>query len=160
MNGKPQFDYHQQSLEYIQRKLNQIPKDVNHQILGQLGQLNNDDLDKAQTNTILEKSWASSSVRIEHQPPKLGVEGSNPSPPANLPIFSSFLAVLLLIWSMKFHFIFAPCTIFHFHFLSRFKFNVTLNSVTSETHSTMQSRAIFWSVLMSSLPERVRSFEP
>jgi hypothetical protein len=25
---------------------------------------------------------ASSSVRIEHQPPKLGVEGSNPSPPA------------------------------------------------------------------------------
>ena len=28
------------------------------------------------------KPWASSSVRIEHQPPKLGVEGSNPSPPA------------------------------------------------------------------------------
>ena len=27
--------------------------------------------------------WASSSVRIEHQPPKLGVEGSNPSPPAS-----------------------------------------------------------------------------
>ena len=29
------------------------------------------------------KPWASSSVRIEHQPPKLGVEGSNPSPPAS-----------------------------------------------------------------------------
>jgi hypothetical protein len=29
--------------------------------------------------------WASSSVRIEHQPPKLGVEGSNPSPPAYFP---------------------------------------------------------------------------
>lgn len=28
------------------------------------------------------KAWACSSVRIEHQPPKLGVEGSNPSPPA------------------------------------------------------------------------------
>jgi hypothetical protein len=28
------------------------------------------------------KPWASSSARIEHQPPKLGVEGSNPSPPA------------------------------------------------------------------------------
>jgi hypothetical protein len=28
------------------------------------------------------RQWASSSVRIEHQPPKLGVEGSNPSPPA------------------------------------------------------------------------------
>ena len=26
--------------------------------------------------------WASSSVRIEHQPPKLGVVGSNPTPPA------------------------------------------------------------------------------
>ncbi len=30
------------------------------------------------------KPWASSSVRTEHQPPKLGVEGSNPSPPALL----------------------------------------------------------------------------
>jgi hypothetical protein len=29
-------------------------------------------------------AWASSSVRIEHQPPKLGVEGSNPSPPATV----------------------------------------------------------------------------
>jgi hypothetical protein len=29
-----------------------------------------------------ENKWASSSARIEHQPPKLGVEGSNPSPPA------------------------------------------------------------------------------
>ena len=28
--------------------------------------------------------WASSSVRIEHQPPKLGVVGSNPTPPATL----------------------------------------------------------------------------
>ena len=28
------------------------------------------------------KVWACSSARIEHQPPKLGVEGSNPSPPA------------------------------------------------------------------------------
>ncbi len=31
------------------------------------------------------KPWASSSVRTEHQPPKLGVEGSNPSPPATFP---------------------------------------------------------------------------
>ena len=29
------------------------------------------------------RHWASSSVRTEHQPPKLGVEGSNPSPPAS-----------------------------------------------------------------------------
>ena len=27
-------------------------------------------------------TWASSSGRIEHQPPKLGVVGSNPTPPA------------------------------------------------------------------------------
>ncbi len=39
-------------------------------------------LEKEETGTILKNSWASSSVRIEHQPPKLGVEGSNPSPPA------------------------------------------------------------------------------
>ncbi len=49
---------------------------------GHIGQEINDDLEKAQSSTILEKDWASSSVRIEHQPPKLGVEGSNPSPPA------------------------------------------------------------------------------
>jgi hypothetical protein len=31
-------------LVYVQRKLNQIPKDVNQQIVGQLGQIKNDDL--------------------------------------------------------------------------------------------------------------------
>ena len=81
-NDKPTFSYHQQSLGYIQRKLNEMPKDVYSQIMGQIGQINNDDLDEVPSSTILEKSWASSSVRIEHQPPKLGVEGSNPSPPA------------------------------------------------------------------------------
>jgi hypothetical protein len=67
-NGKPQFDYHQQYLEYIQRKLNQIPKDVNHQIVDQLGQIKNGNIDGAQSSTILKKSWASSSERIEHPP--------------------------------------------------------------------------------------------
>jgi hypothetical protein len=39
------------------------------------------------------RQWASSSVRIEHQPPKLGVEGSNPSPPAtDKPIIFAFLS--------------------------------------------------------------------
>ena len=40
------------------------------------------------------KHWTGSSVRIEHQPPKLGVEGSNPSPPATnnpLPFLVYFL---------------------------------------------------------------------
>ncbi len=84
-NGKPQFEYHQQSLAYIQRKLNEMQKKDNPIIIGQsghIGQEINDDLEKAHSSTILEKDWASSSVRIEHQPPKLGVEGSNPSPPA------------------------------------------------------------------------------
>jgi hypothetical protein len=68
LNDKPQFTYHQQSLGYIQRKLNEMPKDVYSQIMGQLNQINNNDLEKAHLSTILEKSWASSSVRIEHQP--------------------------------------------------------------------------------------------
>ena len=36
--------------------------------------------DRDGRDLILNEAWASSSVRIEHQPPKLGVEGSNPSP--------------------------------------------------------------------------------
>ncbi len=59
-----------------------MPKDVYSQIVGQLGHVKNDDLEEAQSSIVLGKVWASSSVRIEHQPPKLGVEGSNPSPPA------------------------------------------------------------------------------
>ena len=79
-------------LDYDQRKLNQIPKDVNQQIVDQLGQIKNDDLDKVQSSTILKSSWASSSVRIEHQPPKLGVEGSNPSPPATFVFIKLFVS--------------------------------------------------------------------
>jgi ABC-type transport system substrate-binding protein len=45
-NGKPQFEYHQRTIEYIQRKLNQIHTDVNQQIVSQVGQLVNDDLEK------------------------------------------------------------------------------------------------------------------
>ena len=95
-NNKPQFEYHQQSLEYLQRKLNEMPKDVYSQIVGQLGHISID-LDKAQSSTVLEKSWASSSVRIEHQPPKLGVEGSNPSPPAKCQ-FWKFHQIMILIF--------------------------------------------------------------
>ena len=93
MNGKPQFTYHQQSLAYIQRKLNEMPKETYPNITnksGHIGQNSNVDLDEAESNTILKNSWASSSVRIEHQPPKLGVEGSNPSPPATLKLYIFF----------------------------------------------------------------------
>jgi hypothetical protein len=58
---------------------------------------------------LLDGVWASSSVRIEHQPPKLGVEGSNPSPPATEGDFfllvenllsTTFLGLflLLIVW--------------------------------------------------------------
>ena len=80
--SKPQFTYHQQSLAYIQRKLNEMPKETYPNTSnenGHIGQNANVDLEKAETSTIFKKSWASSSVRIEHQPPKLGVEGSNPT---------------------------------------------------------------------------------
>jgi hypothetical protein len=68
LSGEPQFVYHQLSLGYIRRKLNEMPKDVYSQIMGQLGQIGNVDLDKPQLGTVLVKSWASSSVRKEHQP--------------------------------------------------------------------------------------------
>jgi hypothetical protein len=51
VNGKPQFDYHKQNLEYLQNK---IPKDTFSQIIGQLDQQKNADLDKAQLNSKVE----------------------------------------------------------------------------------------------------------
>ena len=56
MNGKPQFEYHQQSLAYIQRKLNEMPKETYPNISnerGHIGQNANIDLDKAELSTIL-----------------------------------------------------------------------------------------------------------
>ena len=81
LNGKPQFEYHQLSLAYIQRKLNEMPKETYPNITnkrGHIGQKANIDIDKAESSTILRNSWASSSVRIERQPPKLGVEVKSP----------------------------------------------------------------------------------
>ena len=46
MKGKPQFEYHQQTLEYIQRKLTEIPKaDIGHTI--------DDDLQKPELSSKL-----------------------------------------------------------------------------------------------------------
>ena len=81
MNNKPQFEYHQQSLAYIQRKLNEMPKETYPNITNKRGHIDqkaNIDIDKAESSTILRNSWASSSVRIERQPPKLGVEVKSP----------------------------------------------------------------------------------
>ncbi len=97
INGKPQFEYHLQSLEYLHRKLcERTAEELNHKdSISSEAPLSNEHLvhgeqhlsdepqNKAQKCLDSEnKAWTGSSVRIEHQPPKLGVEGSNPSPPA------------------------------------------------------------------------------
>jgi len=46
INGKPQFEYHQQTSDYIQRKLNEMPKETYPNISnknGHIGQNANDD---------------------------------------------------------------------------------------------------------------------
>jgi hypothetical protein len=50
VNGKPQFEYHQQSLEYIQSKLRDLP-------IGHIGQENNVDLQKPNSASKCE-SWS------------------------------------------------------------------------------------------------------
>ena len=47
LKGKPQFEYHQQSLEYIQRKLGEMSSGKVE--IGHSGQQINDDLQKAQS---------------------------------------------------------------------------------------------------------------
>jgi hypothetical protein len=89
-DSNKRFYYHQQTKVYADKELQKCREtlsqtqisdsnkgliDIGHN-KGQNGQ--------EESNTILERDWASSSVRIEHQPPKLGVEGSNPSPPARI----------------------------------------------------------------------------
>jgi hypothetical protein len=82
------FYYHQQSKIYADKELlnhretlSQTPISHSNKGLIDLGH-NKGQNGQIESSTILKNSWASSSVRIEHQPPKLGVEGSNPSPPA------------------------------------------------------------------------------
>ncbi len=68
-DGKPQFEYHRQSLEYI----NQHNLDLSGQ--------NTIDLDLNNNGSFTENGWAGSSARIEHRPPKSVIVGSNPTPP-------------------------------------------------------------------------------
>jgi hypothetical protein len=82
------FYYHQQSKIYADKELlkhretlSQTPISHSNKGLIDLGH-NKGQNGQIETSTILERARAGSSVRIEHQPPKLGVEGSNPSPPA------------------------------------------------------------------------------
>jgi hypothetical protein len=68
--GKPKFEYHQQSLEYIQRKLRESGKEII--ILGQVGQstiLKNDDLEKSKASP---KSTMAGGEGFEPSTPNLG----------------------------------------------------------------------------------------
>ena len=65
LNGKPQFEYHQQSLQYIERKLCEMP--IVKTEIGHIGQKVNDDLEKPEL---------SSKLRI-----MAGGEGFEPSTP-------------------------------------------------------------------------------
>ena len=82
------FYYHQQSKIYADKELlnhretlSQTQLSPSNKGLIDLGH-NKGQNGQIESSTILKNSWAGSSARIEHQPPKLGVEGSNPSPPA------------------------------------------------------------------------------
>jgi hypothetical protein len=51
LNGKPQFEYHQQSLEYVKRKLSELP--AGKAEIGHIGQQLNDDLQKTESSSNL-----------------------------------------------------------------------------------------------------------
>ena len=54
INGKPQFQYHQQSLEYIKSKLSEMPQNIfNIAEIGHMGQQINNDLEKPQLTSKL-----------------------------------------------------------------------------------------------------------
>ena len=82
-------------LETLLNSVNiQYPKPNNETpSLGQLGQCGQDaalkthDPQLRSSSFICQNKWAGSSVRIEHHPPKVGVVGSNPTPPASF-VFS------------------------------------------------------------------------
>ena len=60
VNGKPQFAYHQQSLEYVQRKINETPEEKDSRIsnkLGHVGQAINVDQNKTENGSYQENSW-------------------------------------------------------------------------------------------------------
>ena len=78
-NSRPQFVYHRNSISYVNDNLAKIKTNPDQNL--DQNQINHDrNLNDNGFST--ENGWASSSGRIEHQPPKLVVVGSNPTPPA------------------------------------------------------------------------------
>ena len=68
--NKPQSEYHQQSLSSYSEKTYEMPKETYTKISNKSGhksQKINDYLEKAESSTILEKSWPSSSILREHR---------------------------------------------------------------------------------------------
>ena len=64
VDGKPQFEYHQQSIEYVQRKLNEMPKEENNSLntSGHIEQASNVDPKKTAASSNLENKGRSSSL--------------------------------------------------------------------------------------------------
>ena len=75
MNGKPVFEYHRNSIEYVDKTLEE---QKNSDPIGQ----NNHDLKLFNNCPNIGNRGAGSLVRIGRKPPKLAVVGSNPTPPA------------------------------------------------------------------------------
>jgi hypothetical protein len=81
-DANKKFYYHQQTMAYATKELESYRETLSQTeiSLSSKGKL---DLEgQSGQADIAFISRASSSARIEHQPPKLGVEGSNPSSPA------------------------------------------------------------------------------
>jgi hypothetical protein len=73
LNGKPQFEYHQQAIEYLQRKLNEMQKNDNQEV-GHIGQLNNKitiDLKENENCSNLVNTGGRSLAWLGHQVPNL-----------------------------------------------------------------------------------------
>ena len=88
VSKKPQFTYCKiQDLEALKTLLSNKPTSLTTEKAnnGQTGQklilrIHDHKLEDSSLNSRIE--WAGSSARIEHHPPKVGVVGSNPTPPA------------------------------------------------------------------------------
>jgi len=55
VNGKPQFQYHQQSIDYIKEKLGELP--IGNAEIGHIGQLDNNDQQKTELS-LEQGNWS------------------------------------------------------------------------------------------------------
>ena len=87
VSHKPQFTYCKlEDLEALKTLLlnKGIQLSTDKADSGQVGQTSNRNIHDHELKALslnLKNMWAGSSVRIEHHPPKVGVVGSNPTPP-------------------------------------------------------------------------------